>query len=77
MKTEIDKLCDQIISGAMSVYVKGCEIAKAEYSGSMTVNFEDCEIGEVIIWNSNTNFTNCEITTLNKDNVTTATVIIK
>ena len=32
---------------------------------------------EVIIWNSNTNFTNCEITTLNDDNVTTATVIIK
>ena len=59
------------------VYVKGCKIAMAEYSGSMTVNFEDCEIGEVIIWNSNTNFTNCEITTLNKDNVTTATVIIK
>lgn len=25
MKTEIDKLCDQIISGAMSVYVKGCD----------------------------------------------------
>jgi hypothetical protein len=59
------------------VYVKGCKIAMAEYSGSMTMNFENCQIGEVIIWNTNTNFTNCEITTLNDDNVTTATVIIR
>ena len=59
------------------VYVKGCKIAMAEYSGSMTMNFENCQIGEVIIWNTNTNFTNCEITKLNDDNVTSATVTIK
>jgi hypothetical protein len=59
------------------VFVKNCEIAKAEYSGSMTMNFVDCQIDEIIIWNANTNLTNCEVTKLDKSNVTTATVTIK
>ena len=58
------------------VFVKNCKIAKAEYSGSMTVNFTECEIGEVIIWNANTNFTKCDVTTMNLDNVTTATITV-
>jgi hypothetical protein len=58
------------------VFVNNCEIAKAEYSGSMTVNFEGCQIGEVIIWNSNTNFTNCKVATMNLDGVTTATITV-
>ena len=58
------------------VYVNDCKIAKAEYSGSMTMYFENCQIEEVIIWNSNTYFTNCDITKL-QENVTTATVIIR
>ena len=58
------------------VYVKDSEIAKAEYSGSMTMNFENCEIDEMIIWNANTNLTNCEVTTLDQSNVTNAVVKI-
>ena len=60
-----------------NVFVNNCEIAKAEYSGSMTMNFVDCQIGEIIIWNANTNLTNCKVTKLDKSNVTTATVTIK
>ena len=59
------------------VYVNNCYIAKAEYSGSMTMNFKDCTIGEMIIWNSNTNLTNCKVTTLDTSNVTDATVTVK
>ena len=58
------------------VYVEDSEIAKAEYSGSMTMNFENCEIGEMIIWNANTNLTNCKVTTLDQSNVTNAVVKI-
>ena len=59
------------------VFVNNCKIAKAEYSGSMTMNFVDCQIGEIIIWNANTNLTNCKVTKLDDSNVTTATVTIK
>ena len=59
------------------VYVNNCYIAKAEYSGSMTMNFKDCTIGEMIIHNSNTNLTNCKVTTLDTSNVTDATVTVK
>lgn len=59
------------------VFVNNCEIAKAEYSGSMTMNFVDCQIDEIIIWNANTNLTNCQVTTLDTSNVTNATVTIK
>jgi hypothetical protein len=40
----------------------------------MTMNFANCKIGELITWNANTNLTNCDVTTLNLDNVTTATI---
>ena len=59
------------------VFVNNCQIAKAEYSGSMTMNFVDCQIGEIIIWNADTNLTNCQVTTLDTSNVTNATVTIK
>ena len=59
------------------VFVNNCKIAKAEYSGSMTMNFVDCQIDEIIIWNANTNLTNCQVTTLDNSNVTNATVTIK
>ena len=59
------------------VFVDNCKIAKAEYSGSMTMNFVDCQIDEIIIWNANTNLTNCEVTKLDDSNVTNATVTIK
>lgn len=59
------------------VFVNNCEIAKAEYSGSMTMNFVDCQIDEIIIWNANTNLTNCQVTELDDSNVTNATVTIK
>ena len=59
------------------VFVNNCKIAKAEYSGSMTMNFVDCQIDEIIIWNANTNLTNCEVTKLDDSNVTNATVTIK
>ena len=59
------------------VFVNNCEIAKAEYSGSMTMNFVDCQIDEIIIWNADTNLTNCQVTTLDTSNVTNATVTIK
>ena len=59
------------------VFVNNCQIAKAEYSGSMTMNFVDCQIDEIIIWNANTNLTNCQVTTLDTSNVTNATVTIK
>ena len=59
------------------VSVNNCQIAKAEYSGSMTMNFVDCQIDEIIIWNANTNLTNCQVTTLDTSNVTNATVTIK
>ena len=59
------------------VFVNNCEIAKAEYSGSMTMNFVNCQIGEIIIWNADTNLTNCQVTTLDTSNVTNATVTIK
>ena len=59
------------------VFVNNCKIAKAEYSGSMTMNFVDCQIGEIIIWNANTNLTNCKVTKLDDSNVTNATVTIK
>ena len=58
------------------VFVKDSEIAKAEYSGSMTMYFENCQIGELIIWNANTNLKDCEVTTLDKSNVTTAIIKI-
>ena len=58
------------------VFVKDSEIVKAEYSGSMTMNFENCQIGELIIWNANTNLNDCEVTTLDKSNVTTAIIRI-
>ena len=59
------------------VFVNNCIIAKAEYSGSMTMNFVDCQIDEIIIWNANTNLTNCQVTKLDDSNVTNATVTIK
>ena len=59
------------------VFVNNCKIAKAEYSGSMTMNFVDCQIDEIIIWNANTNLTNCQVTELDDSNVTNATVTIK
>ena len=59
------------------VFVNNCKIAKAEYSGSMTMNFVDCQIDEIIIWNANTNLTNCEVTKLDVSNVTNATVTIE
>ena len=59
------------------VSVNNCQIAKAEYSGSMTMNFVDCQIDEIIIWNANTNLTNCQVTELDDSNVTNATVTIK
>lgn len=59
------------------VFVNNCEIAKAEYSGSMTMNFVDCQISKIIIWNANTNLTNCQVTELDDSNVTNATVTIK
>lgn len=59
------------------VSVNNCQIAKAEYSGSMTMNFVNCQIGEIIIWNADTNLTNCQVTTLDTSNVTNATVTIK
>ena len=59
------------------VFVNNCKIAKAEYSGSMTMNFVDCQIDEIIIWNANTNLTNCQVTKLDNSNVTNATVTIK
>ena len=59
------------------VFVNNCKIAKAEYSGSMTMNFVNCQIDEIIIWNANTNLTNCEVTKLDDSNVTNATVTIK
>ena len=59
------------------VFVNNCKIAKAEYSGSMTMNFVDCQIDEIIIWNANTNLTNCKVTKLDDSNVTNATVTIK
>ena len=59
------------------VFVNNCQIAKAEYSGSMTMNFVDCQIDEIIIWNANTNLTNCKVTKLDDSNVTSATVTIK
>ena len=59
------------------VFVNNCKIAKAEYSGSMTMNFVGCQIDEIIIWNANTNLTNCQVTKLDNSNVTNATVTIK
>lgn len=58
------------------VFVNNCKIAKAEYSGSMTMNFVDCQIDEIIIWNANTNLTNCQVTELDNSHVTTAKVTI-
>lgn len=46
------------------VFVKDSTIVKAEYSGSMTMNFENCEIGELIIWGGNTVLNGCTYTTI-------------
>jgi len=61
---------------AGNTYVTNSTIAKAEYSGSASMNFENCQIGELITWNMNTTLNNCDVETLNLDNVSTATIII-
>ena len=46
------------------VYAKNCSIEKAEYSGSMTMYFENCTIKELISWDAKTVLTGCTVTTL-------------
>ena len=57
-------------------YVKDSTIAKAEYSGSATMNFENCKIGELIVWNMNTNLVNTTVETMDLSHVTTAVIMI-
>ena len=62
-----------------NAYVKGSKIAKAEYSGSadLTIYFENCEIGELISWNVNTELTNCKVTTLDESRMTSGKITVK
>lgn len=60
-----------------NVYVKDSDITKAEYSfnsANSVMNFENCEIGELISWNANTVLTNCTVTTLDDSHMTTGTI---
>ena len=62
-----------------NVYAKDSKIAKAEYSfgsDASAMNFENCEIGELISWNANTVLTNCTVTTLDDTHMTTNTITI-
>ena len=47
-----------------NVYVKDSTVVKAEYSGSATMSFENCTIGELISWDMNTVLKNCTVTTI-------------
>ena len=60
-----------------NVYVSNSTVTKAEYSfrsASSVMNFENCEIGELISWNANTVLTNCTVTTLDDTHMTTGTI---
>ena len=62
-----------------NVYVKDSTVAKAEYSfrsANSVMNFENCEIGELISWNANTVLTSCDVTTLDNSHMTSGTITI-
>ena len=61
---------------AGNAYVKDSTITKAEYSGTATMYFENCTIGELISWNMNTVLTNCTVTTLDDSHMTTNTIVV-
>ena len=61
---------------AGNAYVKNTTITKAEYSGSATMYFENCTIGELISWNMNTVLTNCTVTTLDDSHMTSGSITI-
>ena len=55
-------------------FLKECEITKAEYSGSKSMNFDNCQIGEMIIWNMDTTLNGCTVETLDLSHVTDAVI---
>lgn len=72
----VNTLHTSVDMNAGNVYVKESTINKAEYSGAVTMTFEGCTIGELIPWNTNTVLNKCNVTTLNAEKMTTATLII-
>ena len=59
------------------VYVKDSTIAKADYSGSATMYFENCTIGELISYNMATELKNCTVTTLDDTHMTSNKINVK
>ena len=59
-----------------NAYVNNSTITKAEYSGGKTMYFEECEIGELISWNTSTVLTNCTVTTIDASRMTTNAIIV-
>ena len=49
------------------IYVKDCTVATAEYSGGTVIYFDNCTIGEIINWGTQTEATNCTIGKLSGD----------
>lgn len=61
---------------AGDVYIKDSTITKAEYSGTATMNFKKCTIGELISWNMDTVLTGCTVTTLDDSHMTTGKITV-
>lgn len=61
---------------AGDTYVNGSTVAKAEFSGSATMYFENCTIGELISWDMSTVLTNCEVTTLDDSHMEDNSIVI-
>ena len=59
-----------------NIFLNGCDVVKAEYSGAAAMNFEDCTIGELISWDMTTVLTGCTVTTLVTEHMSSNTITV-
>ena len=61
---------------AGNTFVKDSTVAKAEYSGNATMNFENCTIGTLISWDMKTVLTGCTVETLDDTHMNSNTIVV-
>ena len=57
-------------------FVKDSTVAKAEFGGSATMNFENCTIGELISWDMATVLNNCTVTKLDDSHMVNNSIVV-
>ncbi|MBR5460272.1 MAG: hypothetical protein IKV53_05340 [Clostridia bacterium] len=58
------------------IHVKDSTVKKAEFSGSSTIYFDGCTIGELISWDMSTVITDSDVTTLDASHMNKNTITV-